>query len=281
MKYCSQCGASIDGNAAFCPSCGVSLKQGSGNTGKNSGFKMGVLAAVFALGLLVAIMWATSGRSPADGTITPGAAQSDPADESTTGSPAVVTEDVGFVGQLLGREPRVLLTVPAGEPLEVELESEISSVDARAGDGFTARITEPISVEGHPAIPAGSQVTGHVAHATRSDKVKGRAELTLEFDRLTTVGGEELAIEAEPIRVQARSTVKKDATKIGVGAGAGALVGAIVGGKKGAAIGTAVGAGAGTGVVMTTRGEEVILPAGTALTTRLQSDITVVAAEKE
>lgn len=183
--------------------------------------------------------------------------------------------------QLLGREPRVFLTVPAGESLEVELESEISSVDARAGDGFTARITEPISVEGHQAIPAGSQVIGHVAHATRSDKVKGRAELTLELDPLTTVGGEELAIETEPIRLQAPSTVKKDATKIGVGAGAGALAGAIVGGKKGAAIGSAVGAGAGTGVVMTTRGEEVILPAGTALTTRLQSDITVVAAETE
>jgi hypothetical protein len=53
------------------------------------------------------------------------------------------------------------------------------------------------------------------------------------------------------------------------------LVGAIVGGKKGAAIGTAVGGGAGTGVVLATRGEELVLPEGTPITTRLLASVTV------
>ena len=53
------------------------------------------------------------------------------------------------------------------------------------------------------------------------------------------------------------------------------MLGAIIGGGKGAAIGTAVGGGAGTAVVMSTRGEEVRLPAGTSLTVRLTQPLTV------
>jgi hypothetical protein len=60
-----------------------------------------------------------------------------------------------------------------------------------------------------------------------------------------------------------------------VGTGAGALVGALIGGGKGAAIGAGVGAAAGTGVVMSTRGDEVRLPAGTAVSVTLSQPLTV------
>ena len=63
--------------------------------------------------------------------------------------------------------------------------------------------------------------------------------------------------------------------KIGGAGGVGALIGGIVGGKKGAAIGAGVGAGAGTGVVLATRGEEVVLAEGARLDTVLVSEITV------
>ena len=55
----------------------------------------------------------------------------------------------------------------------------------------------------------------------------------------------------------------------------GAIIGAIVGGKKGAAIGTAAGGGAGTAVVLSTRGKEVRLPKGSALTLRLSEPVTI------
>src|SRR5437016_4190724 len=73
----------------------------------------------------------------------------------------------------------------------------------------------------------------------------------------------------------APGTKKKDALEIGGGAAGGALIGALVGGKKGAAIGTAAGGGAGTAVVLSTRGKEVNLPKGAALTLRLMEPITV------
>jgi hypothetical protein len=186
-----------------------------------------------------------------------------------------VTEDVGFFGRVLGEEPKVFLTVRAGQELVVELDDEISTVSAITGDPFTGIVTQPILVDGHEAIPAGSKVMGHVAHAKRSDKVKGVAELSLEFDRLVAANGQEISIDADALHLKADSTQKKDAAKIGIGAGAGALVGAIIGGKKGAAIGTAVGGGAGTGVVLATRGEEIVLTAGTPITTRLLADFTV------
>ena len=56
---------------------------------------------------------------------------------------------------------------------------------------------------------------------------------------------------------------------IGGGAGAGAIIGAIVGGGKGAAIGAGIGAAGATGAVLTTRGKEVELPAGQALSIKL------------
>ena len=286
MKYCPKCGTSVDEKAVFCSSCGGSLQESASK--QAGGFWKGVAAAVVVLALVVGALWATSGRTPADESATTedteeaadavSVSESSPTvatETSEESSSAVVTEDVGFFGRMLGEEPRVYLTVPAGEELVVELENEISTVNAAAGDGFTANLTQPITVEGHKAIPAGSKVMGHVAHAKRSDKVKGVAELTLEFDRLVTANGQELSIETEALHLQAQSTQRKDATKIGIGAGAGALVGAIVGGKKGAAIGTAVGGGAGTGVVLATRGEEVVLPVGAPITTRLLADITV------
>ncbi len=264
MKYCSQCGASIEEKAAFCASCGGSL-QAAAKQGR--GFRKGVAATLAAAVLAVGVLWMTTGRTPAD------EASNNDSDLGKTS--AVVTEEVGLVGELLGREPRVFLTILAGEKLAVELETPISSVDSKSGDRFRARTTQAISVEGRAALPAGTQVIGHVAHAKRSDKVKGRAELTLEFDRVVTVAGKEISIEAEALHLEAKSTKKKDAAKIGIGAGAGALVGAIVGGKKGAAIGTAVGGGAGTGAVLATRGEELVLPEGTPITTRLLASVTV------
>lgn len=76
-------------------------------------------------------------------------------------------------------------------------------------------------------------------------------------------------------RVQSGGRGKQTLKRSGIGAAAGAVIGAIAGGGKGAAIGSAIGAGAGTGVVMSTRGKEVHLPAGTAVRTTLDEPVTI------
>ena len=127
---------------------------------------------------------------------------------------------------------------------------------------------------GETVIPAGSRVSGVVTYAKGSAKVKGRAAITVRF-RTVTIGSRTYDIAAEPLRREARGTKKKDARNIGIGAGAGAVIGGIIGGGKGAGIGAAVGGAGGAGVVLATKGEEVRLPSGTEVFTRLDAPLDV------
>ena len=101
----------------------------------------------------------------------------------------VVEEDVGFLGRLLGRTPRVLFTLPAGTTFRLALEAPLSSESAVTGDVLSAETTSPVRIEGLEAVPAGSRLTGRVTHASSAAQSAGRGEMTLEFDTLELPGG--------------------------------------------------------------------------------------------
>ena len=107
-----------------------------------------------------------------------------------------------------------------------------------------------------------------MVNVVRPAKVKGRGSVAFRFDQLTTKD-ETYDIRTATLSRRSRSTTKQDAMKIGFPAVGGAIVGSIIGGGKGAAIGGATGAGAGTAVVLSTRGEHVHLPEGTAVKVQL------------
>jgi hypothetical protein len=133
-----------------------------------------------------------------------------------------------------------------------------------------------VHIQGATALAAGSRVSGVVTDATQSAKVKGRAHVAMRFDSVTPEGSDQrYTIQTAAIGRTAESTKEKDAMKIAAPAAGGAIIGALVGGKKGALIGTAVGGGAGTGVVLSTRGKEVHLGKGAALTLTLAAPLTV------
>jgi hypothetical protein len=73
----------------------------------------------------------------------------------------------------------------------------------------------------------------------------------------------------------AAGTKKQDAAKIGGGAIGGAIIGGIIGGGDGAAKGAAIGGAGGTGVVLATRGKEVVLAAGSPITVKLTQPLTL------
>jgi hypothetical protein len=187
----------------------------------------------------------------------------------------VTRDEPGFVRKLMGARPRLHVTVPEGTAFLVRLETALSSETTPDGQQFTGATSTDVVVEGVEALPAGSRVRGHVSHAAGAGKVSGRGELTLEVDGIARPGGPEIALEAAPLERKARSTVKKDTAKVAGAAGVGAIVGGLIGGGKGAAIGGAVGGSAGTGVVLATKGEEVVLPAGSVLEFRLRAPLTV------
>jgi hypothetical protein len=109
--------------------------------------------------------------------------------------------------------------------------------------------------------------------------VKGLAHVAVRFTTVAPQGTDtadaRYTIETTTVARTAASTKKKDALEIGGGGAGGALIGALVGGKKGALVGTAIGGGAGTAMVLSTRGKEVRLAKGAALTLELSRPLTV------
>jgi len=166
-------------------------------------------------------------------------------------------------------------TVPAGTTLDVRLQSAVGSDSSRAGDPIEATLTRAIVVDGTEVIPEGSTVRGEVTAVDPGGKVEGRASLALRFTSIAVAGRDERYPIAARISWLAPSTKGKDAAKIAVPAGAGAIIGGIIGGKKGAAIGAAVGGGGGTAVVLTTRGPQIRLDLGAALSLPLEQGVEV------
>jgi hypothetical protein len=168
------------------------------------------------------------------------------------------------------------VTIPAGTALPVILDTTVSSATSRVEQPVNAHLSRAVKVGGVAVLPVGSRVSGVVTDATRSAKVKGRAHIAMRFNSLSPHGDDQrYTIRTTSVGRTAPGTKKKDAMKIGAPAAGGAIIGAIAGGKKGALIGTAVGGGAGTGVVLSTRGKEVQLGKGAALTLKLTEPLTV------
>lgn len=168
------------------------------------------------------------------------------------------------------------ITIPAGTTFTVALDTGVGSDTSRVEEPVNAHVTHPVVVHGVTVVPTGSRVGGVVTDATRAGRVKGRAHVALRFETLVpTDDDHRYAIRTTAVGRTAEATKKKDAMEIGGGAAGGALIGALVGGKKGALIGTAAGGGAGTAVVLSTRGKEVHLAKGAALTLKLTEPVTV------
>jgi hypothetical protein len=171
--------------------------------------------------------------------------------------------------------PKIVeVEVPSGTVLELELLTPIDSAVNRKGDELQAKTLSALFVDGTEILGAGAYVEGRVTEATASGRVKGRARLAFTFDRLRTSTGI-VKIHTSFVEKEAESGKKKDAAVIGGAAGVGAIVGGIIGGKKGAAIGATVGGAGGTGVVLTTKGEEIRLPAGSQINVRLDQPVVI------
>jgi hypothetical protein len=170
--------------------------------------------------------------------------------------------------------PRVF-TIRAGAPISIYTAKDLSTKTAKDGDIFTASLARPI-VDGDWVIAKrGALVQGVVVNSDPGGRVKGRASMTVKLRSLQLADGRTVDLSTSSYTKEAKSTKKKDAMKIGIGAGIGAAIGAIAGGGKGAAIGAGAGGGAGTGLVLATRGDPAVIPSESQLTFRLQGPITV------
>jgi type IV secretory pathway VirB10-like protein len=167
------------------------------------------------------------------------------------------------------------VVVPAGTVIPVTLTSRISTKYAKDGDGIYGKTAFPVTVANKIVIPEGSYVRGRITEVKRPGKVKGKPELTINFQTLvlpsgvtlpiyTSLGGTSGAGQKKgEATVQGDSSKGEDAKTIGGAAAEGAIIGAIGGHGTGAGIGGAGGAAVGTAAVLLTRGKDLVLEPGT------------------
>ncbi len=161
--------------------------------------------------------------------------------------------------------------VPTGTVLMVGFQEPLSSATSKAGDRFTAKVMEPVRLNGRVAIPAGSVIAGRVLSAKPAARLGGgRAQLNLEFTSLRLAAGRESPISAS-FHEQGASQTRRDGVTIGAAAAGGAVLGRVLGNdSKDTVLGALVGGAIGTGIAARTRGEQVTLPEG--MTVEIQLD---------
>jgi hypothetical protein len=169
----------------------------------------------------------------------------------------------------------VEVVVPASSVVGLQIETSINSETARVEDRIEGRVTRDVIADGRVAIPAGTRVLGDVTLVERGGKMKDKARLGVRFHTLVLADGNQMPFRTDSIYREGASPGNESARKIGGAAVGGAILGAIIGGAKGAAIGGATGAGAGSAVVMAGDRNAATLPAGTVVTVRLTSPLTV------
>lgn len=164
--------------------------------------------------------------------------------------------------------------VPDGTRLLATLDKALSTRTARSEDRFTLTTRSPLQYEG-------AVIEGIVSSANASDRLSGRAEMTLSFETIRMRDGRSYPFtgtletirtpDGETLHVDSGTTVEDDSQAMktversAIGAALGAIVGAISGGGKGAAIGAAIGAGGGAGTVIVQGRSQLDLDRGTEL----------------
>lgn len=90
-----------------------------------------------------------------------------------------------------------LLTVPAQTEAAIQLLSGIHSRVSHVGDPVTARLLQPVYIDGRVALPSGSLINGRITRVRTAGRLRRPAELSLRFDRITLPDGQDQPIAAE------------------------------------------------------------------------------------
>jgi hypothetical protein len=165
--------------------------------------------------------------------------------------------------------------IPDGTTVIARLDTNLTTQTARDGDRFTMTVREPGQYQG--AI-----IDGTISNVTRSGRVTGRSQMTLNFDSIRLRDGGTYrfagAVQSvrtnngDTVRVDNEGTVRDDSQttkteqRAAIGTAVGAIIGAIAGGGKGAVIGGVLGAGGGAGSVYVQGRNELELMTGSEVT---------------
>lgn len=173
-------------------------------------------------------------------------------------------------------------SLPTGTAVKMKLDNTLTTFGSKAGDPFSARVTEAVVVDGKTVIPIGATVQGRVTKTSEPRRVAGKPTIAIFPENLVLPNGDRFMLNASLVDtkrgrgsdVNSEGQFKgsghdgKDVTEVGMGTGGGMLVGGLAGGGKGLLIGGAIGATA-TIAHWLGKHRSATLPAGTELVMEL------------
>ena len=178
--------------------------------------------------------------------------------------------------------------LPTGTAVKMKLETTLATFSSKAGDPFSARVTEPVVMDGKTVIPIGTTVEGRVTKANEPRRIAGKPTIAIFPEDLVLPNGDKFKLNATLVDTNAGHGTDvntegqfkgdgydgKDLPEIGMGTGGGMLIGGLAGGGKGFLIGGAI------GVTVTVthwlgKHRSAMLPAGTELVMELSRPMTM------
>ena len=178
-------------------------------------------------------------------------------------------------------------SVPAGTMLHCRTKQTLTTRLNANGDAFTMTLAEPVSLNGHVAIPAGSIISGRITWLERPGRIHGVGQMRLTVDRITLPDGGTYPLTAtlmtaygvDHVKVVGSEGVVKgpssrvpDFEEIGAGGAGGTLLGLIFAHPV---IGATVGLTATTVDRLRRRGKDLTIPIGTQLNFQLTRDLDI------
>ena len=179
------------------------------------------------------------------------------------------------------------LSVPAGTMLHCRTNQTLTTKLNKQGDAFTINIAEPVSINGHVAIPVGSSLFGRIMLMERPGRIKGVGQMMLTVQQITLPDGRTFPLAATLVTAYGVDNVKvvgteglvkgpnshvPDFEEIGAGTVGGTLLGLIFAHPF---VGATIGATATTVDRMRRRGKDLTIPIGTQLNYELTRELAI------
>ena len=179
------------------------------------------------------------------------------------------------------------MVIPAGTKVPLTLRQAIWTKNAQVGDSVYAQTAFPVVINEVIAIPPGTYVQGKISRVVRPGRVKGKAEVQVNFTSMIFPSGYTVllpgALDKAPDvdanmkdkegTLQGQGQKGKDAATVAKTAATGAGIGAIAGEGKGAAIGGAAGSAIGLATVLFSRGPDIKIDNGSSMEMILERDV--------
>src|SRR6202161_1357084 len=129
--------------------------------------------------------------------------------------------------------------LPTGTAVKMKLETTLAPFSSKAGDPFSARVTEAVVLDGKTVIPIGATVEGRVTKVNEPRRIAGKPTIAIFPENLVLPNGDKFMMNASLVDTNAGHGTDvnsegqfkgdghdgKDLAEIGLGTGGGMLIG--------------------------------------------------------